>query len=164
MADNVKMSEMITYMQGLLARQFASRVTKVYFGDIGRYPPSVFGSSRQTQKAVIAISPMFNRLVEGSRVASSETREYGVRIIVLMNITPFFEAQPEEAYAERELSNLTQDIAEFLTLQDNVTLDGRVNFSVVGDIDFAWMQRQQAQYLRGGAVEYTARVRVTRAK
>ena len=131
--------------------------------DVGRYPPAAFGSSRGNQKAIIAISPMYNRLIEGSRTAASENRCYGLRIISIMNITPFFEANPEQAYAEEELTNLSEDIIAFLTLQENVTLDGRVQFSEVGDIDFAWMMRQQAQYLRGAAVEYDVRVRIPRA-
>lgn len=161
MAQNASMEQVIDTLAEVLRRRFSSRVSNIYFGDIGVYLPASFGGSRNTQKAVIALSPVYNYLQEGSRVAAQETRLLGVDIITLVNITPFFEAAPQEAYGERMLVELTTEIAQFLTQDENFTLGGLVASTEVGDIDWAWVARRD-QSLRGAAVHYEARVRVTR--
>lgn len=131
--------------------------------DIGIYLPSSFGSSRRDQKAVIALSPAYNRLLDDQRVASFENRILGVDIITMVNITPFFSANPQEAYGERMLVNLTTAIATYLTQTENEDLGGRVQYAKVGDINWAWMARRD-QALRGAAVSYEARVRIPRVQ
>ena len=165
--EQVRFSGLIQHLQEVLSRRFSSRVARIYYGDIGIYPPAVFGTSRATQKAIIALTPIYNKELENQRTAISENREYGLRIVVMMNITPFFEASPTEAYAERQLTELAEEIATFLTQQENVQLGGRVQWSSVGDIEYGWIQRESentVQYIRAAAVEYSARVRVKRAK
>jgi len=161
MADNVSMERVIDVLSDVLSRRFSGRVSNIYFGDIGVYLPASFGGSRSTQKAVIALSPVYNYLQEGSRVAAQESRLLGVDIITLVNITPFFEAAPKEAYGERMLVALTTEIAQFLTQEENFTLGGLVTSTEVGDIDWAWVARKD-QSLRGAAIHYEARVRVSR--
>src|SRR5688500_4573710 len=161
MADNVSMERVIDVLSDVLSRRFSGRVSNIYFGDIGVYLPASFGGSRSTQKAVIALSPVYNYLQEGSRVAAQESRLLGVDIITLVNITPFFEAAPKEAYGERMLLALTTEIAQFLTQEENFTLGGLVTSTEVGDIDWAWVARKD-QSLRGAAIHYEARVRVSR--
>lgn len=159
---NVKYSEIISYLQEILRVKFADRVNRVYFGDIGQYPPSFFQGARNTQKAIIAIAPIEQRPLPDKSTVAFEYREITVRIMVIMNITPFFDARPEEAYGERDIMRLCEDIVEFLAQHENITLDGRVQYAEVGDIDWSWMQRMQGQYLRCGAVEYMFRIKLNR--
>ena len=161
MAEDVGMERVIDELAELLRRRFSNKVAHIYFGDIGVYLPASFGGSRNSQKAVIALSPIYNYLQEGSRVAAQETRLLGIDIITLVNITPFFEAAPQEAYGERMLVSLTTEIAEFLTQNENFTLGGLVSSTEVGDIDWAWTARRD-QALRGAAIHYEAKVRVHR--
>lgn len=161
MAEDAGMEKVIDVLADKLSRRFSGKVSNVYFGDIGVYLPASFGGSRNQQKAVIALSPVYNYLQEGSRVAVQETRLLGVDIITLVNITPFFEAAPKEAYGERMLVSLTTEIAEFLTQEENYNLDGLASSTEVGDIDWAWVARKD-QALRGAAIHYEARVRVRR--
>jgi hypothetical protein len=160
MAD-FDMDELIIYLQSLLEKKFSNEVANFYYGGIGVYLPSSFGGSRRDQKCVIALSPVNSKLIEGERVAISEQRHLAVDIITLVNITPFFEASPREAYGERMLVKLTSRIHEFLTHEDNVNLQGHVQFTKVGDIDWEWTGRGD-QALRGAAIAYQARVRVPR--
>lgn len=125
------------------------------------YLPSSFGSSRRDQKAILAIQPAYNHLVEGERVASLEYRLLGIDIIAMVNITPFFSANPQEAYGERMLVKLTTAIATYLTQTENEDLGGRVQYARVGDINWTWMARKD-QAIRGAAVSYEARVRIPR--
>jgi hypothetical protein len=161
MSQDASMEKVIDVLMDVLGRRFSQKVSNVYFGDIGIYLPASFGGSRNQQKAVIAISPLYNYLQEGSRVAAQETRLLGIDIITLVNITPFFEAAPKEAYGERMLVNLTTEISQFLTQEDNMDLGGILASSTVGNIDWAWVARND-QALRGAAIHYEARVRVDR--
>jgi len=163
MADDkrVDMVGLIDHLEYILAKRFSRVVSKIYFGDIGVYLPESFGGSRKEQKAIVAIQPEYNRLLEGTRTVAGEYRNLGVGIIVLVNITPFFKANPEEAYGERMLVQITTEIAQFLTQESNVELQDRVQFSEVGDIDWAWM-RKGDQSVRAARIEFTARVRVDR--
>jgi hypothetical protein len=159
--EHLDMDGLIDYLTVILSRRFSNDVAQIYYGDIGVYLPSAFGSSRRDQKAIIALNPAYNHLMEGERVASTEYRLLGIDIISMVNITPFFSANPSEAYGERMLVKLTTAIATFLTQTENETLDGRVQYARVGDINWTWMARKD-QAIRGAAVSYEARVRVPR--
>ena len=157
----VEMEGLIDYLITLLKNRFSNQVSDFFFGDIGVYLPASFGGSRKDQKAVIAVQPAFNYLIPNERVAAQESRNLGVTVIVMVNITPFFEAKPQEAFGERILVRLTTDIATFLTQEENVTLGGRVQWSQVGDIDWAWVARGD-QAIRAAGISFNARVRVPR--
>ncbi len=162
MADfQLDMDGLIDYLLQILSRRFSNDVAQIYYGDIGVYLPSSFGSSRRDQKAIIALQPAYNHLLEGERVASVEYRLLGIDIIAMVNITPFFSANPQEAYGERMLVKLTTSIATFLTQTENENLGGRVQYARVGDINWQWMARKD-QAIRGAAVSYEARVRIPR--
>jgi len=156
-----EMEEIIVYLQNILQNEFARDVTSVYFGDIGIYPPTVFGSSRKDTKAILIIQPVSSVPIPGERVAESEKRTLRLQIIAMVNITPFFTALPSEAYGERILVNLISRVAKFLAQEENVTLDGRVIFSRVENIDWEWTQRKD-QSLRGSAISYEVDVRIFR--
>ena len=160
MAD-LNMEQLIDYLIDLLSRRFSNRVSNIYFGDIGVYLPSSFTGPRRDQLAILAIQPAYNHLMEGERVAAHESRLLGVDIIGMVNITPFFEAAPQEAYGERILVRLMAEIAMFLTQEDNVTLGGRVRHTEVGDIDWAWVAKGD-QAVRAAGLAYQARVRIPR--
>lgn len=158
---HVDMDGLVTHLQDILGRKFQNEVSYIYYGDVGVYLPSSFGGSRRDQKAIIALSPAFNHLIEGQRVAAFENRLLGIDIITMVNITPFFEAAPKEAYGERMLVRLTTQIATFLTQLENENLDGRVAYAEVGDIDWAWVQKKD-QSIRAAGISYQARVNLPR--
>jgi hypothetical protein len=159
--EQLDMEGLIDYLSEILARRFSREVSQIYFGDIGVYLPSSFGGSRRDQKAVIALVPSYNHIIEGERVAAWESRLLGIDIVTMVNITPFFEAAPTEAYGERILVRLTTEIAQFLTQEENVNLDGRVQMVNVGDIDWAWVAKGD-QAIRAAGIAYEARVRIPR--
>jgi hypothetical protein len=163
MADAVTMEGLIDHLSSLLAKRFANDVSRIYFGDIGVYNPIAFGGDRKNPKLVVALSPSYNRLIEDERNAAYELRLLGLDIIVFVNITPYFQADPPEAYGERKLVRITTQIAEYLTLEENINLGGRVQFSKVGSIDFSWVQRSD-QSLRAAGVAYECRVRIPRIR
>ena len=154
----VDMEGLIDHLIKLLGPRFSKVVSHIYFGDIGVYLPESFGGSRKTQKAVIAIAPSSNRIVEGTQTVQSVYRELLIDIMVFVNITPFFEASPEEAYGERMLLQIATEIAAFLAQSSNLNLERRVQSSRVGDIDWAWQARED-QAVRGARIEFIARVR-----
>jgi hypothetical protein len=153
--------EIIEYLQNILENEFSGAVTSVYFGDIGVYPPIVFGASRADQKAILVIQPTFDRPIVSERSPASEVRTIGLQVIAMVNITPFFTALPSEAYGERMLARLITAVAKFLASEANETLDGRVNFARVQDINWQWSIRKD-QSLRGSAINYEVDVTVSR--
>lgn len=161
MIEQVNMDGLISYLIELLGQRFAAEVSQLYYGDIGIYPPSAFLGPRREQKCVVAISPDYNRLVENDRNAAFESRLLGVNVIVMVNLTPYFEAMPKEAIGERKLVQVTTAIAEYLTLEENINLKGRVQFTKVGDIDWEW-QARGTQAVRAAAISHESRVRIPR--
>lgn len=153
--------DLIDHLLPMLQTHLANDVSRVYYGDIGVYLPSHFLGPRKEQRVVLALSPAYDRLMEGSRVAHQETRLIGVEIIALVNITPYFEAQPTEAYGERQLSDAMRKIRTYLTQQANSQLDGRVQYFSVGEITWSWVQRNNLS-LRGAVCLVEARVKVDR--
>ena len=161
MIEQVNMDGLIAYLIELLGPRFAAEVSQLYYGDIGIYPPSAFLGPRREQKCVIAISPDYNKLMEDQRNAASESRLLGVNIIVMVNLTPFFEAMPKEAIGERKFVQVTTAIADFLAQEENINLKGRVQFTKVGDIDWEW-QARGSQAIRAAAISHESRVRIPR--
>lgn len=153
----------IDHLQPMLANYLGNEVSNIYFGDVGVYLPSHFLGPRKEPRAVLALAPGYDRVVPGTKVASQETRIIGVDIIGLVNITPYFEASPKEAYGERQLAALMRRIRVFLAQQENVDLDGRVQYFDVGDVSWNWLQRKNLS-LRGAALEVRATVKVSRMK
>jgi hypothetical protein len=160
MAD-IDMDGLILYLKQLLSRRFSAKVSQIYYGDIGVYLPASFGGSRKDQKAVLALSPVYDREMPDQRVAAHESRLLGVDIIALVNITPFFQANPTEAYGEQMLVKLIGEIRDYLALGENVTLQERVQYCKVGDIDWNWTPRGD-QAIRGAALAFEARIRIPR--
>lgn len=154
---------LIEHLSPMLQKVLSNEISRTYFGDIGVYLPTHFIGPRKDNRAILVLSPAFDRVVEGSRVASQETRLIGVDIIALVNITPDFRASPDEAYGERKLASLMATLRDFLSQQENVDLGGRVQYFSVGDISWHWAQRDKLS-LRGAVLEVTAKVKVSRQK
>lgn len=154
-------ADLIDHLKPLLEKTFSNDVSNIYFGDIGIYLPNHFVDGRRKQKAVIALAPDHDRLVQGSRTAAQESRYIGIEIIGIVNITPYFQASPSEAYGERILSDLMGKVRDFLTQQANVNLDGRVRYLDVGDITWNWMQRKDLS-LRAASIAIEATVNIRR--
>jgi hypothetical protein len=151
------MEEIIDYLMSLLANRFSDSVAQVFFGDIGVYLPQMFGSSRRDQKAIIALSPENDHPIEGQKTELYENRTQRLNIITMVNITPFFRANPEEAYGERMLVRLTTQIKNFLNEAENQRLGGRVRSTNVGEIDWAWTARGD-QAVRAARILYEWRI------
>lgn len=151
------MEEIIDYLSALLANEFSDTVSQIYFGDIGIYLPQTFGSSRRDQKAVIALSPQNDHPIDNGKTELYENRTERLNIIVMVNITPFFRANPEEAYGERMLVRLTTQIKKFLNQAENERLGGRVRSTNVGEIDWAWTARGD-QAIRAARILYEWRI------
>lgn len=156
------MEAFIDHLKPMLETYLADDVSFVSYGDTGQYLPSQFLGPRKEQRAIVALSPAYDRLLESTRVASQEHREIGVDIIGFVNVTADFKAQPVEAYGERRLAQLMRKIRVLLTQDDNVTLNGRVQYLNVGNVVWAWADRSDNAAIRGAAVEVAARVKVNR--
>lgn len=151
------MEELIDYLMTLLANRFSDSVSQIYFGDIGVYLPQSFGGSRRDQKAIIALSPENDHPIEGQKTELYENRVQRLNIITMVNITPFFKANPDEAYGERMLVRLTTQIKNFLNEAENQRLGGRVRSTSVGEIDWAWTPRGD-QAIRAARILYEWRI------
>lgn len=152
MAD-LKMEGLVDYLAKLLGKQFASDVSQIYFGDVGIYPPKAFQNSRGEPKTVIALVPAYDHADPKSISGHSEIRKLGVDVAVLVNMTPYFKAMPEEAFGERLLVRVTERIRAFLAQAENETLQRQVRFVRVGDINWRWMQRGKDASVRAAAIE-----------
>ena len=159
--QHVDMTGLIDYLSQLLGSRFSRDVAQIYYGDIMVYLPSSFGGSRKEQKAIIALSPAYDHVIPESRVASQESHLLGLDILVMVNITPFFKANPTEAYGERMLVNLTTAITRFLVQAENENFGGRVQFAQVNGIDWSWLARDD-QAIRAAGIQYECRVRLPR--
>jgi hypothetical protein len=156
------MEAFVDHLKPMLENALADDITFVSFGDTGQYLPNQFLGPRKEQRAIVALSPAYDRLMDNTRVASQEHRILGVDIIGFVNVTPDFQAQPKEAYGERRLSQLMRKIRVLLTQDENVTLNGRVQYLDVGNVVWAWADRSENTAIRGAAVEVSARVKVNR--
>ena len=155
------MEAIIDRLSERIADRFGGEVSSIYFGDVGIYPPRAFLTPRGEQGAVVLLIPSGNKLLEESRVAVQEDRQLTIDVVVMVNLTPYFEALPIEAPAERKLVQLTAEIHEYLTQQSLADLDGLVRFSKVGDVEYVWSQRGNLS-VRAGVIKYHARVKVPR--
>ena len=152
MAD-LKIEGLIDYLTKLLGKQFGDDVSQIYFGDIGMYTPKAFQNRRGEWKAVIALVPADDQEVPKSKTAFSEDRRLVIHIVVMVNMTPYFKAMPEEAFGERMLVRLTERIRAFLAQQENETLQRQVSIAKVGDIKWDWMQRGK-EAIRAAGIEF----------
>lgn len=162
MASDVPMVEVIDHLSKMIMKQFYPFVSQIYFGDVGVYPPKAFQLPSGQQGAVIALIPAYDKEHDDNNdTAAGVFRNIGIDIVVMINLTPFFEAMPENAPAERNLVRLVTHLREFLEKQSNIDLAQKVTMVNVGDITWAWQQRKN-DAIRAAAIEFEATVYIDR--
>lgn len=160
-ATETQIEQIVDRLRFALLNKFPQQISQAYFGDIINYLPSAFVGDNKRLSAVVAIAPDFDHRIEGERVAAHESRLVNINIHVLVNITQDFEATPQEAFGERRLTRLVDQIRRYLTLQANEDLEGLVAYTEVGDIDWTWAIKPD-QALRIAIISYLVRIRVRR--
>jgi hypothetical protein len=154
-------AELVEHLKPMIERSLANDVSNTYYGDVGVYLPTQFLGPRKENRAIIILQPAFDDLLVGTRVASQEHRLLGVDVIGLVNITPYFKANPTEAFGESQLANVMRKLRTLLTQQSLSNLDGRVEYFSIEDIKWSWVQRDNLS-LRGASLRATARIKVDR--
>lgn len=154
------MDDLIDTLKRALEQQFPDDVSQVYYGDVGLYPPKAFQDNRGQQRRVLAIVPASDTL-DDNRNPMAEIRSLTVNIIVMVNMTPYFEAMPPEAIGERALVTLVEKIRTFLAQDISMTLGGRVLTSRVPSVQWDWVQRGSTA-IRAAAIEFEVKVQVMR--
>lgn len=153
--------DILTILQEALKSTFVDEVSHVYFGDISNYLPSAFIGENKRQSAVIALAPDYDHPYGNERVAAHETRELAINIMVLANISNEFVANPQEAFGERRLLRLVNNIRTYLTQQANEDLANLVMYTEIGDIDWTYRIREE-QAIRIAVISYIVRIRIRR--
>lgn len=161
-SQKTHIEQIVDTLRHAIQNQFPQQISNTYFGDIINYLPSAFIGENRRQSAVVAVAPEFSHFVDGERVAAHETRHVNINIMVLVNITGDFEATPQEAFGERRLLRLTEQIAHYLSQEANEDLEGLVSYTQVGDIDWTWAIKQD-QAIRIAIISFLVRIRVNRA-
>lgn len=145
----------IDALSPLIVNEFPHMFSQSYFGDVGVYPPKAFQSNSGEWRNVLIFNPVYDK--EGSHLtAAGEVRHLGIHIVVAVNMVPYFEALPHEAFGERNLVTSVMAVRAFLSQQSNFTLGGRVLSTHVGDVNWSWQQRKN-NAIRAAALEYEVR-------
>ena len=156
-----QIERIVDTLRHAIQNKFPQQISNTYFGDIINYLPSAFIGENRRQSAVVAVAPDFSHPMEGERVSAHELRTVNINIMVLVNITGDFEATPQEAFGERRLVRLTEQIADYLSQQANEDLEGLVLYTHVGDIDWTWAIKPD-QAIRIAIISFLVRIRVRR--
>jgi len=162
--DNSSVSqieEIVDRIRYALQNRFPHEISQTYFGDIINYLPSAFVGENKRLSAVVAVAPDFDHAIDGERVGAHESRWVNIQINVLVNISADFEAAPTEAFGERRLVRLVDQIRNYLTLQVNEDLEGLVAHTKIGDIDLTFAIKPD-QALRIAVISFLVRIRVRR--
>lgn len=154
------MDNLIDTLKSTLEQQFPDDISQVYYGDVGLYPPKAFQDNRGQQRRVIAIVPASDTM-DDNRNPMAEIRTLAVNIIVMVNMTPYFEAMPPEAIGERALVQLVEKVRTFLAQDISMTLGGKVLTSKVPSVQWDWVQRG-TNAIRAAAIEFEVKVQVRR--
>lgn len=153
--------DLIDHLIPMLKNHLISDVSNIYMGDIGIYLPSQFLGPRKERRAILALVPGREAPDKESRTAASTPRVISIDIVGMVNITEDFRAAPEEAFGERRLALLMRKVRTFMEQQQNIQLDGRVQYLDIGSITWDWSRREDLA-VRQAALEVSARVRVNR--
>jgi hypothetical protein len=131
--------EMIDYIILKIKAKYPREFSDVTFGELPNYTPEMFQGPRGTTLPLVAVSPVYDRLVENTRTPASEVRARGVDIVTIVNILPEMQAKPPEKLGERILTRHTQYLINFLGSSEMVTLDGHAEYAAIGDINNEWL-------------------------
>lgn len=154
------MDNLIDALKRGLEQQFPDDISQVYYGDVGLYPPKAFQDNRGQQRRVVAIVPASDTM-DDNRNPMAEIRTLTVNVIVMVNMTPYFEAMPPEAIGERMLVQLVDKVRTFLAQDAAMTLGGRVLATKVPTVDWDWVQRG-TNAIRAAAIQFECKVQVMR--
>lgn len=128
--------------------------------DTGLYPPKAFQSDKGEQRIVLAFVPK-DEIPKDNGTAYSQEWTIRLEILVMINLIPFYEAMPVEAYGEEKLNTITTNITQFLTQLQNLTLNTNVNATRVASVKYDNMQRGKLS-LRAACIKFEADVEVLR--
>lgn len=156
---NTAFKQVIINLLNALQYEFGREISSFYFGDTVIYPPSAFISPTGQYCPVIAVSPSYNHLVEGSQAANGEIRALGIDILLLVNFTPYIEAVPTVAAGEEILLDAVDRVFEYLRRFDMLTLYNSVIMANVSEINWTWSPRQN-QPVRGAVISYDLQVAI----
>lgn len=154
---HVDMVGLIDFMSKIILQAFPDQFSQAYFGDVGIYPPKAFQGQTGEMRSVLVFQPLHDNLENELTTPASECRTLGINVAVLVNMTPFFEALPMEAFGERMLVEQVTKVRGFLSRDINFTLGGRVLSTSVGDVNWTWQQRGN-NAIRAAAITYEAKV------
>lgn len=148
----------LRHFEELILREFGDDVAQVYIGDVGIYPPTAFQDAAGNNK--LAISVQVDNIGKADKrtvSAAGEVRPLTINLVAMVNMIPFYEAMPTEAYGELMLVRFVTRFYEWLTLTENQTLNGLVTSSEVVGVDFDFMQRGNMA-IRAAAIQWEASI------
>lgn len=160
--NDIGMEELVDFLAQLLKEEFPDEINMIYFGDPAIFPPIAFQDEIGKPKACVAIVPKYDRVNKNDRNPAFEVRALGVHIVVLVNMIPFFEALPKEAYGERMLVRLVGKIQRFLSLSEMQTLYNRVTDAGLMDTSWSWHNNGN-DAIREAAIEYSVLIQIPRS-
>lgn len=163
MANNrtLETEEMIDYIIRKIRAKYPNQFANITFGELANYTPDMFQGPRGSNLPIVAVSPVYDRLVAESRTTASEVRARGVDIVTIVNMLPEMQARPPEQMGERSLVRHTQYLINFLGSAEMETLDGQIDYAALGDITYEWLVGEK-QLNRSSRIQYIAFARLNR--
>lgn len=129
----------IDFIRGKIRLQYPNQFADVTFGEFANYTPDMFQGSRGETLPIVAVTPVYDRLMPETRTKISEVRARGVDIVTIVNMLEEIQAKPPEKTGERVLIRNTQYLIDFLASQDMEDLEGQSEFTQLGDITWEWL-------------------------
>jgi len=140
--DDLNLEGLIDLLIQIIQRQFANDVSSIYVGDVGIITPRAFMDANGNQKAAVMIVPVADTKLEGTETTASVDRVFAIDLVTLVNMVPFFQAMPQEAFGVRTLIRLTQKMRTFFSQSENFSLAGNVSRVVVDDVNYSNLARK----------------------
>ena len=109
MASKFTTEQTIDYIKEKIRAKFPRQFADVTFGEFATYTPDMFQGERGQNLPIVAVSPIYDRLVPESRTTASEVRTRGIDIVTIVNMLPEIQAKPPEQIGERALVRNTLD-------------------------------------------------------
>ena len=126
--------------------RYPNQFADVTFGEFSIYTPDMFQGPRGTVLPIVAVSPVYDRLLPDTRTNISEVRARGIDIVTIVNMLQEVQAKPPEQTGERNLVRNTQYLIDYLGAEAMEDLDGQVEFTQLGDISWEWLVGDQQIY------------------
>ena len=161
--EDLNFEGLIDLLIQILQHNFSNDISAIFVGDVGIITPRAFQDSYGNQKAAVMIVPVSDVEIEETATNASVDRLFSLDIVVLVNMIPFFQAMPSEAFGERMLLRLAHKIRTFFSQSSNFSLGGNVSRVKVKDVNFTTLNRSskkvEAFYTAAGIrMEVTAQM------